>query len=165
MNVTGNGKGKSTSAFGMVIRALGWDWKVALLQFIKGKTETGEMRFFRKLADKNFIFEQLGDGLSWHEGDHKTRALQGWETAKKMLHDPELQLLVLDELNIAIHLGYLDLNEVIRELRNRREDLHVLISGRYANAQLLAECDLVSEIEAIKHPYEKGIKAQKGIDF
>lgn len=165
MNVTGKGKGKSTSAFGMVVRALGWNWKVALLQFIKGKTETGEMRFFRKLGNENFIFEQLGDGLSWHEGDHEAKARQGWLEAKKLLHDPALQLLVLDELNVAVHLGYLDLEDVLKELRNRREDLHVLITGRYANERLLEECDLVSQVEAVKHPYDKGIKAQKGIDF
>ncbi len=165
INVTGNGKGKSTSAFGTVIRALGWGWRVALLQFIKGKLETGEVRFFRSLKQENFMFEQLGTGLSWQPGNHKELAQAGWLRAKELLQAPELQLLVLDELNIALHLKYLDIDEVVEAIRNRRDGLHVMITGRYANEKLLKISDLVSEIQAIKHPFEKGEPAIPGIDY
>ncbi len=165
INVTGNGKGKSTGAFGMAVRALGWGWRVALLQFIKGEMETGEMRFFRQLKLENFIFEQLGAGLTWKPGNHREMAQHGWAEAKKLLHDENLQLLILDELNIAIHLKYLDIDEVISELRNRRTGLHVMMTGRYAHEKLLAVCDLVSDIQAVKHPFEQGIPARKGIDY
>jgi cob(I)alamin adenosyltransferase len=165
INVTGDGKGKSTSAFGTVVRALGWGWQVTLLQFVKGELETGEVRFFRNLRQDNFVFEQLGAGLSWHPGNHKELAQSGWLKAMKLLHDPNLQLLVLDELNIALHLGYLDMDEVVNALAHRRKDLHVMVTGRYAHEKLLAISDLISDIHALKHPFEQGEEAQKGIDY
>lgn len=165
INVTGNGKGKSTSAFGAAVRALGWGWRVTLLQFVKGEMETGEVRFFRNLRQDNFVFEQLGAGLSWHPGNHKELAQAGWGTALKLLRDPELQLLILDELNVALHLGYLDIDEVVNALAHRREDLHIMVTGRHANPKLLDISDLVSEIQAVRHPFEKGEKARKGIDY
>ncbi len=165
LNVTGNGKGKSTSAFGTVIRALGWDWNVLLLQFVKGTMETGEKRFFDSLHAPNLEFAQLGAGASWEPGDHAALARQGWTRAEKELLSPRWQLVVFDELNIALHYNWLPLDEVLGALRSRRHDLNVMITGRHAPRELLEMSDLVSEIKAVRHPYELGIPARKGIDF
>lgn len=165
LNITGNGKGKSTSAFGITIRALGWGWRVLFLQFVKGDRETGEKRFFDALGSPNLVFDQLGAGASWEPGDHPALARQGWLRAKEALVSPEWNLVVFDELNIALHCGWLPLDGVMEALRTRRAELNVVITGRYAPEPLLDMSDLVSRIEAVRHPYEKGIPAARGIDF
>ncbi len=167
INITGDGKGKSTSAFGMAVRALGWGWKIGFFQFLKSGMETGEKRFFSTLPENRILFDQLGAGLSWKPGDHKGLAVAGWNRVKPYLTDPHgnFQLLILDELNVALSLGYLETDEVIQTLKRKRPDLNVLITGRGAPAELLEISDLVSEIQNKKHPFEKGIPARKGIDF
>ena len=165
LNITGNGKGKTTSAFGIAVRALGWDWNVVFLQFVKGGTETGEKRFFSSLNHPSLRFEQLGAGLSWHPGDHKGMAEAGWKRAAEFLRSDQVDLLVMDELNIALHYQWLELNRVLDALKRRPAHQNVVITGRYAPAPLLELSDLVSEIRSVKHPFEKGIPAIRGIDF
>lgn len=165
LTITGNGKGKSTSAFGITIRALGWGWRVLFLQFVKGGRETGEKRFFNALNDPYLVFDQLGAGATWESGDHSALAQAGWERAKTALSGQEWDLVVLDELNIALHYGWLPLDDVLESLRSRRPELNVVVTGRYAPDALLEISDLVSEIKAVRHPYEKGIPARPGIDF
>lgn len=165
LNVTGNGKGKSTSAFGIAVRALGWNWNVALLQFVKGGMETGEKRFFESLKLPNFLFGQLGAGVSWNPGNHEELAREGWKKAEPLLRSDVYDLLILDELNIALWKKWLDAETVLNALKNRRPTLNVVVTGRYALPELLEISDLVSEIREIKHPYQKGIPARAGIDF
>lgn len=165
LNITGNGKGKTTSAFGITIRALGWGWKVGFLQFVKGSFETGEKRFFASLNHPSLLFEQVGAGLSWHPGNHKAMAEAGWKRAEALFQDDQMDLLVLDELNIALHYQWLDLDRVLEALKNRKTRQHVVVTGRYAPEKLLEVSDLVSEVHSLKHPYEKGIPAIRGIDF
>ncbi len=165
LNITGNGKGKSTGAFGITIRALGWGWKVLFLQFVKGGRETGEMRFFSRLSDPGLEFDQLGAGASWEPGDHAALARKGWLRAKEALRSPQWNLAVFDELNIALHYNWIPLEEVLEALRTRRPDLNVVITGRHAPAPLLEMSDLVSEINEIRHPFRKGIPAVRGLDY
>ena len=164
-NITGDGKGKSTSAFGTVIRALGWDWNVALLQYIKGDMKTGEQQFLKKFSSEKFIFEQLGCGYTWGQGDHTGGAIQAWQRTQELLTKTGLQLLVLDELNVALSQCLLDIDEVITALQKRTPSLNVFITGRGAPQKLLEISDLVSRIDAVKHPFDRGIPAKKGLDF
>ncbi len=164
---TGDGKGKSTSAFGMAIRALGWGHSVAIVQFIKGNWETGEHRFFQLLRDQ-IQFHVMGEGFTWDTQDRSRDiavAEKGWETVKTLLADPSLNLLVLDELNVAIHYEYLNITTVLNDLKTRSPHLHISITGRDAHPDLIAAADLVSEIKPIKHPFDKGILAQAGVDY
>lgn len=166
VNITGNGKGKTTSALGMVARSLGWGHKVALLQFIKNHMDTGEKLFLENLNNPNLFMEQLGGGFSYLPLDHRQLARDGWELAKKYLSGERYaDLLVLDELNIAIDLDFISESEVIEAMKNRRKDLSVVITGRGARKSLLEICDLISEVVEIRHPYHAGIPARKGIDF
>ena len=165
LNVTGNGKGKSTSSFGIVIRALGWNWNVALLQFVKGGMQTGEKQFFESLKLPNFLYDQLGAGVSWNPGNHEELAREGWKKAEQLLQSDRFDLLVFDELNIALWKKWLDLDTVLNALKNRRPTLNVVVTGRYAPPELLEISDLVSEIQEIKHPYQRGIPARPGIDY
>ncbi|MDD4181855.1 MAG: cob(I)yrinic acid a,c-diamide adenosyltransferase [Victivallaceae bacterium] len=166
LNITGNGKGKSTSAFGTIIRALGWDWNVALLQFVKGSNmNTGEQQFFQQLSSSKFIFEQLGCGYTWAQGNHAGSALEAWQRTEELLKQPKLQLLVLDELNVALDQHLLDINEVITALQNRPAPLNVIITGRGAPQKLLEISDLISRIDSVKHPFDSGISAREGLDF
>ena len=165
LNITGNGKGKTTSAFGITIRALGWGWNVVFLQFVKGAVETGEKRFFASLNHPSLLFEQVGAGLSWHPGGHKGMAEAGWKRAEAFLRSGEVDLLVMDELNIALHYQWLSLDHVLDALKHRPPHQNVIITGRYAPAPLLDLSDLVSEIRSVKHPFDKGIPAIRGIDF
>lgn len=163
-NFTGDGKGKSSAAFGVIIRALGWHWKVAVLQFIKSKRETGERNFFAEYFP-DIIFESCGLGLTSRAGDHAGFAHAGWERAAQLLQNFDGELLVLDELNIALAHGFLD-SKVVREaLKNRKSSLNVIITGRNSPPEILDVSDLVSEINVIKHPYQNGIMAQKGLDY
>ena len=163
-NFTGNGKGKTSAALGVVLRALGRGWKVAVLQFMKGERETGERLFFRKYFPEIF-FEGCGLGRTCRPGDHAACAREGWKTAAGLLKNFDGELLVLDELNVALSHGYLDLPEVLEALKDRRPELNVIVTGRNSPAELRAVSDLVSDIAAEKHPYQQGIPARKGLDY
>ena len=164
---TGGGKGKTTAALGMAIRALGQGFKVGIVQFIKGATGTGEEVFIAKL-DLPIEMHTLGDGFTWktqdREGDIAT-ARRGWQKSVELLRDPSFDMVILDELNIVLHYDYLPLEEVLAELDRKREMLHVVITGRNAKPQLLEMADLATEMKSIKHPYHHGIKAQRGVEF
>ena len=164
---TGDGKGKSTAAFGMVARALGWNQKVGIVQYIKGKWITGERQFFKRFPD-SVRYEVMGEGFTWDTQDRArdiAAAKAAWATSLEMLNDPELDLVILDELNIALRYDYLDIDRVVADLIVRPRDKHVVITGRNAKPELLAIADLVTEMTLVKHPFEQGIKAQRGIDF
>ena len=164
---TGDGKGKSTAAFGMVARALGWGLKVGVVQYIKGKWITGERQFFRRFPDQ-VRYEVMGEGFTWDVADRAkdvAAAQAAWAKSLEMIADPELHLLVLDELNIALRYDYLDVAQVVAALQARPADKHVCVTGRNAPPALLAAADLVTEFNAVRHPFEAGFKAQRGIDF
>lgn len=162
--VTGDGKGKTTSALGTALRALGRGWNIAILQFIKDDMPTGERMFFTRYFP-DVIFESHGLGRNFATGDHQAAASKGWERAVELLNNFDGQLLILDELNIALHKGYLDVDQVIHDLQGRRKSLNVIVSGRYACDKLRAVSDLVSEIQAVKHPFEQGIAAREGLEY
>ena len=166
MVITGNGKGKSTSAFGMVARALGHGMKVGVCQFIKSRTDTGEEAFFNQFP--NCDWHVLGDGFTWdtqnREQDIAT-SQRGWQVALKMLTDPSFDLVVLDELTYLLSYDYLDKDEVLNALSQKPEMQHVVVTGRSALAELRELADTVSEIKDEKHAYKSGIQAQKGIDL
>jgi cob(I)alamin adenosyltransferase len=164
---TGEGKGKSTAAFGMVARALGWGMKVGIVQFIKGKWKTGERLFFQRFPDQ-VRFEVMGEGFTWDTQDRArdvAAAEAAWATSVEMMNDPALDLVLLDELNIALRYDYLDVNAVVAALAARPPDKHVCITGRNAKPELLAIADLVTEMTLVRHPFDQGFKAQRGVDF
>jgi cob(I)alamin adenosyltransferase len=164
---TGDGKGKSTAAFGIVARALGWGQKVGIVQYIKGKWITGERQFFARFPDL-VRYEVMGEGFTWDTQDRArdiAAAEAAWAKSLEMIADPELQLVVLDELNIALRYDYLDIHAVAAGLAARPAGKHVVVTGRNAKPELLAIADLVTEMTLIKHPFEQGIKAQRGVDF
>ncbi len=164
LNFTGDGKGKTSAALGTVLRALGWGWRVAVLQFLKGERPTGEREFFQRYFPE-VLFESRGLGRTIRPGDHEGEARRAWTRAAELLRDFDGDLLVLDELNVALGHGFLEPEEVLPALRGRRKALNVIITGRYAPAELLAQSDLVSEIGAVKHPYRQGVSARKGLDY
>ena len=163
---TGNGKGKSSSAFGMIARALGHGMRVGVAQFIKGRTDTGEEAFYR--SQQNVIWHTLGEGFTWDtqnlERDTET-AQRGWAIAQSMLQDPAFDLIILDELTYPIKFGWLDLSMVLNDLKKRPFMQHVVITGRAAPDALCALADTVTEMTDIKHAFRAGIQAQKGIDL
>ncbi len=164
--ITGNGKGKSTSAFGMVARALGHGLNVGVCQFIKSRTDTGEEAFFS--AQPNCEWHVLGDGFTWDTQDKNQdiqTAQQGWQVALKMLNDPRYDLVILDELTYLLSYDYLDKHSVLEALKNRPTQQHVVVTGRSALAELRELADTVSDIKEEKHAYKSGIKAQIGVDF
>ena len=164
---TGNGKGKSSSAFGMVARSLGHNMRVGVIQFIKGAIETGEEAFFRRFPEE-VEFHVMGEGYTWDtqnlEQDIKT-ARKAWAQAVKMLTDESFDLIILDELNIALKQKYLPVEEVIEDLQRRPYMQHVVITGRAAPQALIDAADTVTEMKEIKHAYKAGIKAQKGVEL
>ncbi len=164
--ITGNGKGKSTSAFGMVARAVGYGMHVGVAQFIKSRKDTGEEAFFSK--QPNVEWHVLGDGFTWdtqnREQDIRT-AEAGWEIAKKMLQNPNIGLVVLDELTYNLSYGYLDTAQIMADIAARPPMQHVVVTGRAAHQMLIDAADTVSEIMDVKHAYRAGIKAQAGIDL
>ncbi len=164
LTLTGNGKGKSSSALGIALRALGWEWRVAVLQFIKSERPTGERNFFLKYFPE-VLFESTGLGLTKLPGDHAGAAGRGWERAQDLLQNFDGELLILDELNVAIHLGFVDAAAAAAALAGRREGLNVIVTGRDAAPEVIAVADLVSEIQVVKHPFQKGDPARKGLDF
>lgn len=163
---TGNGKGKSSSAFGMVARALGHGMHVAIAQFIKGRSDTGEEAFFRQ--QENVIWHVLGEGFTWDtqnlERDTET-AQRGWAIVQELLRDPTLDLVVLDELTYPIKYGWLDITTVLNDLAHRPPMQHVVVTGRGAPDALCEAADTVTEMRDIKHAYRAGIQAQRGIDL
>lgn len=164
---TGPGKGKSTAAFGLIMRALGHGWRVGVVQFVKGAWETGERRVLERFADQ-VEWYSMGEGFTWETQD-KARdiaaATRAFAKAKELMADETIRLLVLDELNIALRYDYLPLDEVIATLSRRRPDLHVVVTGRNAKPELIAAADLVTEMTLVKHHFAAGVKAQEGIEF
>lgn len=164
---TGPGKGKSTAAFGLLLRALGHGWSCGVVQFIKGAWDAGERRALSRFDDL-ISWRTMGEGFTWETQDlarDMRAASAAWSEAQKMMADPKFKLLVLDELNIALRYGYLPLAEVVAALRGRRPDLHVVVTGRNARADLVEAADLVTEMTLVKHHFKAGVKAQKGIEF
>jgi cob(I)alamin adenosyltransferase len=164
---TGNGKGKSSSAFGMVARALGHGIKVGVVQFIKGAASTGEETFFRRFPDE-VRYHVMGEGFTWETQDRQrdiAKAREAWAMAAELLADPEIGLVVLDELNIALKYGYLDLEPVLADIESRPMLQHVVVTGRGAPPKLIEAADTVTEMILIKHAFKAGVKAQKGVEF
>jgi cob(I)alamin adenosyltransferase len=164
---TGNGKGKSSSAFGVIARALGWEHKVAVVQFIKGKWKTGEKQFFAKFPEQ-LDWLTMGDGFTWDTQD-KEQDIAAAEAAFSRSCDimacGNYDLVVLDEINIALRYEYLTVTEVLAGLKSRSKRTNVILTGRDAPPALCDYADLVSEILAVKHPFEAGIRAKRGIDY
>ena len=164
---TGTGKGKSTAAFGLVLRMVGNGRKCAVVQFIKGAWNTGERSVLEGFGDM-VRWQTLGEGFTWETQD-KTRdmaaAAKAWETAKALMQDPEIKLIVLDEINIALRYDYLPLAEVVETLKARRPDLHVVVTGRNAKREMIEAADLVTEMTLVKHHFAAGVKAQAGIEY
>jgi cob(I)alamin adenosyltransferase len=165
---TGKGKGKSTAAFGMVFRALGHGMPVAIVQFVKGKWQTGERAALDKFGDLVAI-NTMGEGFTWETQDRQrdlAAARAAWERAKAIIAAGKHRIVLLDELDIVLRYEYLPLDEVVSFLRDRKpDDVHVIVTGRNAAEELIAIADLVTEMEVIKHPFRSGVKAQKGIEF
>ncbi|MEE2879316.1 MAG: cob(I)yrinic acid a,c-diamide adenosyltransferase, partial [Pseudomonadota bacterium] len=164
---TGNGKGKSSSAFGVIIRALGWNQKVGVVQFIKGKWITGEKQFFMRMEDQ-IDWHTMGEGFTWDTQDRDrdiAAAGKAFGRATEMMKSGDYDLIVLDEINIALRYDYLDTETVIDALKARSDRTSVILTGRDAKAEICDYADLVSEMTEVKHPFKAGIKAQRGIDF
>jgi cob(I)alamin adenosyltransferase len=164
---TGNGKGKSSSGFGMAARALGHGMKVGVVQFIKGAMSTGEERFFRRFPDE-ISFHAMGEGYTWETQNRErdiAAAMKAWQRAQEFLRDPAIGLVVLDELNIALKYRYIDVEQVIADLRARPSMQHVVITGRGAPPELLAAADTVTEMQVVKHAFAAGIAAQPGVEW
>lgn len=164
---TGNGKGKSSSAFGMAIRSIGWGLRVAILQFVKGKWETGERNFFEAHPDLA-TFEVMGEGFTWDTADRALdirAARAAWARAKEMILDPAFDFVILDELNIVLRDDTLPIDEVAAFLKERPLTKHICITGRNAKAELLDLADLVTDFAEVRHPYKAGFKAQKGVEY
>jgi cob(I)alamin adenosyltransferase len=165
---TGNGKGKTTAALGMVIRSLGHGYKVAIVQFIKGAWQPAEKEVLEKWSNQ-LEFYAMGEGFTWETQDREKDILatrKAWEKARDFILNPEYKLVLLDEINIALKLDYLNLDDVLNTLAEKPEETHVILTGRGAKSELIEMADLVTEMKLIKHPFkEQGIKAQAGIEF
>ncbi len=163
---TGNGKGKSSAAFGMVARALGHGMRVGVVQFIKGAFSTGEEAFFRRFPEVSY--HVMGEGFTWETQDRErdvAAAARAWQQAATFLGDPNVDLVVLDEINIALKLKYLDLQEVLAALRARPPMQHVVLTGRGAPQEILDIGDTVTEMRDVKHAFRAGIQAQAGVEL
>ncbi|MDP1542162.1 MAG: cob(I)yrinic acid a,c-diamide adenosyltransferase [Polycyclovorans sp.] len=164
--LTGNGKGKSSSAFGMVARALGHGMKVGVVQFIKGKFSTGEETFYRRFPEVHY--HVMGEGYTWETQDRERdvrAATAAWAVAQRMLADASCELVVLDELNIALKHRYLDLAQVVADLQARPAMQHAVVTGRGAPQALIDAADTVTEMNVVKHAFQQGIRAQKGVEL
>ena len=165
--LTGNGKGKSSSAFGMVMRALGYDYKVGVVQFIKGQQLSGEEIYVREKCP-SVTFHQMNTGFTWDTQDRSSdivAAKTSWAIAEKMLKDDNYHLVVLDELTYMISFDYLDENSILSALKNRPKNQSVVVTGRGGGSALTEWADTVSEIKEIKHAYNEGVMARKGVDL
>jgi len=164
---TGEGKGKSTAAFGTVIRAIGWGHTVGIVQYVKGNWKTGEKQFFAKLGDL-VRYEVMGEGFTWETQDRErdiAAAQKAWQVSLEMMQSGDYDLIMLDELNIVLRHEYLDAAEVVAGLQSRSKRTHVIVTGRDAPDVLMDAADLVTEMKKVKHPFDAGIKAARGLDF
>ena len=164
---TGKGKGKSTAAFGMVLRAVGHGMRVGVVQFVKGKWATGERTVLERFPEQ-VEFHALGEGFTWETQDRErdiASARAAWEAAKRQIENPDIRMVLMDELNIVLRYGYLPLEEVVDYLRAKPVDTHVIVTGRNAADELIEIADLVTEMTMVKHPFREGVKAQAGIEF
>jgi cob(I)alamin adenosyltransferase len=164
--ITGNGKGKSTSGFGTILRAVGHGLKTGVVQFIKGsKWECGEMNILKQFPVEHWV---MGTGFTWETQSKETdiaAAKVAWEKTKAMLSDHSIDMVLLDEMTYMVKYGYIDLDEIIEALNNRPKMQHVIITGRACHRRLLELADTVSEVQPVKHAFKAGIKAQKGLDW
>jgi cob(I)alamin adenosyltransferase len=164
---TGKGKGKSTAAFGLLLRALGRGMRAGVVQFGKGAWDTGERTAVERFSDQ-VVWHTLGEGFTWETQDRErdvAAAERAWATAKQLMADPSIRLLILDELNISLRYDHLDLADVVSTLSARRPDLHIVVTGRNAKPELIEAADLVTEMTLVKHHFAAGVKAQEGIEF
>ncbi len=164
---TGPGKGKSTAAFGLMLRALGRGFRVGVVQFIKGAWETGERRALERFGDQ-IEWHTMGEGFTWETQDRArdvAAAERAFAKVRELMAREDIRLLILDELNIALRYEYLPLAEVVATLRDRRPGLHVVVTGRNAKPELIEAADLVTEMSLVKHHFAAGVKAQEGIEF
>lgn len=169
---TGKGKGKSTAAFGLALRAIGNGMRVGIVQFVKGKWGTGERVVLEKFTDQVTI-RTMGEGFTWETQDRArdiAAARKAWEAAQELIEAsrgprPLYEMLIFDELNIVLRYDYLDISEVVRVLNDRPPNLHIVVTGRNAKPELIEAADLVTEMTAVKHPFKSGVKAQRGIEF
>jgi cob(I)alamin adenosyltransferase len=164
---TGKGKGKSTAAFGMVLRCLGHGMRVGIVQFVKGVWTTGERVALERFGDL-VSCRAMGEGFTWDTQDRArdiAAAREAWEMAKAMIADPSYRLVLLDELNIVLRYDYLPLDGVVAVLKAKPRDLHIVVTGRNARAELVEAADLVTEMTLVKHPFRSGVKAQIGVEF
>ena len=166
---TGKGKGKSSSGFGMIMRCIAHEKPCAVVQFIKGNWATGEKTFLRDRFANECKFFVSGEGFTWETQDRErdiAAAQNGWEIAKEQILDPDIQFVLLDEINIALRYDYLDIDEVVDFLLHEKPQMtHVCLTGRNAKEELIEAADLVTEMELIKHPFRDGVKAQPGVEF
>ena len=164
---TGKGKGKSTAAMGLAVRAIGNGMKVGIVQFVKGVWETGERVVLDRFPDLCTI-KAMGEGFTWDTQDRQrdiAAARAAWDYARQLMADPSYRMIILDELNIVLRYEYLPLDEVLETLRNKPKDLHVVVTGRNAKEPLIDLADLVTEMTQVKHPFRSGVKAQVGIEL
>jgi len=164
---TGKGKGKSTAAFGLMLRALGRGFRCGVVQFGKGAWQSGERAAIEKFGDQ-IEWHTLGEGFTWETQDRArdvAAAERAWQATKQMMANPAIRLIVLDELNIALRYDHLDVAEVVATLRARRRDQHIVVTGRNAKPEMIEAADLVTEMTPVKHHFAAGVKAQEGIEF
>jgi cob(I)alamin adenosyltransferase len=166
---TGAGKGKSSAAFGMIVRCVAHGFPCAVVQFIKGAWDTGERRLLTSHFGELCQFHAMGEGFTWETQDRArdiAAAQAGWEKAKQLIIDSNLRMIVLDEINIALRYDYLDINDVVEFLNTSKPRMtHVVLTGRNAKRELIDAADLVTEMTLVKHPFRSGIKAQPGVEF
>ena len=163
---TGNGKGKSSAAFGVLARALGHGMNAVVVQFVKSRSDTGEEAFFRRISGVRWYV--MGEGFTWETQDRQrdiAAAEAAWAVSRELLRDPSIGLVVLDELNIALKHGYLDLDQVLSDLQARPPMQHVIVTGRGAKPEMIEMGDTVTEMGMLKHAFQAGIKAQKGVEL
>lgn len=164
---TGKGKGKSTAAFGLLLRALGRGFRCGVVQFGKGAWQSGERTAVERFGDQ-VQWHTLGEGFTWETQDRArdvAAAQRAWAATEKLMADPAIRMIVLDELNISLRYDHLDIARVVAALQARRKDLHVVVTGRNAKQELLDAADLVTEMTPVKHHFAAGVKAQEGIEF
>ncbi|KND17013.1 cobinamide adenolsyltransferase [Pannonibacter phragmitetus] len=165
---TGKGKGKSTAGFGMVFRSLGHGHRVGVVQFVKGRLDTGETHALERFADLVTV-KRMGEGFTWETQDRQrdiAAAQEAWDAAKEMITSGDCRMVLCDELNIVLRYDYLDIAEVVAFLKDEKpEDVHVVITGRNAKDELIEVADLVTEMEQVKHPFRSGVKPQAGVEY
>ena len=164
---TGKGKGKTTAAMGMAMRAIGHGFKVGIVQFVKGAWTTGEHAVLARFSEL-CSFKAMGEGFTWETQDRArdiAAAERAWQAAREMIADSSFRMVILDELNVVLRYDYLAFEDVLEALQARRPDLHVVVTGRNAREELIEAADLVTEMTLIKHPFRAGVKAQPGVEF